>query len=1066
MNSYPDLQPFNYPQAAFFHSSYYTNPTSTQANELQLSDEVPSPSYSIYSPSSSSSTDSVKPKESKILGLSEQELARLSVRQLNQKLQGLDRDTVSMVKQKRRTLKNRGYALNCRVRRIRNQLQLEADNVLLREKCRQLEWAVQELRQRLAFYENRPVENKQMLQQLNVHSNAWAGNMDYCELLNENICGIGQKLHELDIPHELHYFDETNESVQLITSFCQETQRYLSMFHEKLSDIILKPTMELQRLPGYKSYLLKTFTDFCDAIEVIRCVLVKESTDKSYLLLHVAVYMRKLADFLADYCWTKAPLRSLGSFGSSIKFHILIRVWLLIIEVIQVFGAFASDEEIEKVCQLDHRAPFYPISGLFATFLVQFAPSHGKSAFSCECIRKAWTRLANLNDQMFVDGLLVDLMDTYADDMCFPQSLDLPMVQQFLETKTEVVARSLTSVICEVVPNTTFGRYDPNIPVEQRVRMFVKTFTHLIEVIKKKNDFAEDFESTELFIGWALFSWHRMLTQYNNIEQFVDSNIVLEAFFNELIKENSSEIGTVDVDPLPSSFVDFPAYFEQMSYLYNEYDNFLRHKWQLFVKITLILFKNSMVWTDSQAFIINKFTSLQLARKMDETNTNRLFSLWSCHAKSTDYETITQFIEKREQMATHGTAQKQQIYINSLIYLFILGSEKELGVTVLKKALQLVKEYAPSRPIFRTTLIELLVYAATEMADHPTSTDIFQLADQVSKHFNDLEIEKLIEKLRDAHKCPGFLTNEVKKRWTPSGDKAYIALEFMLTQIKNDISPPSRSKRLDQLLNEATNGIRVYPLIHTAKILKTQFEELKQNNIQDAIPRANLVKAYLLVILDKQSDQELDDLVLEYFEPIISKFGVDLRELEANEGDLKSFVLILKAYAKIYDLQKAWAEKRIDEVLSCQFIQQIMKVHRQFKSDTINNMILNIFGVIFKQIGTILTIKLEQKIMGLSSIPIYNMVDFGVKILESSTMTSSLTTAALNFLEAYLGIPRIISLLPARLTASLATRCDKILEKEQKCVLADLLQPYLGFNQLDEQLKRTLSEDLKDMLLF
>ncbi|VDM76784.1 unnamed protein product [Strongylus vulgaris] len=65
--------------------------------------------------------------------VTDEELQRISVRQLNQRLQGHDRQTVTMIKQKRRTLKNRGYALNCRVRRIQNQLQLEADNIQLRD---------------------------------------------------------------------------------------------------------------------------------------------------------------------------------------------------------------------------------------------------------------------------------------------------------------------------------------------------------------------------------------------------------------------------------------------------------------------------------------------------------------------------------------------------------------------------------------------------------------------------------------------------------------------------------------------------------------------------------------------------------------------------------------------------------------------------------------------------------------------------------------------------------------------------------------------------------------------
>ena len=67
--------------------------------------------------------------------------------------QGHDRQVVSALKQKRRTLKNRGYALNCRVRRIHNQIQLEADNVMLREQVRYLTEALHQLQSRLHYYE-------------------------------------------------------------------------------------------------------------------------------------------------------------------------------------------------------------------------------------------------------------------------------------------------------------------------------------------------------------------------------------------------------------------------------------------------------------------------------------------------------------------------------------------------------------------------------------------------------------------------------------------------------------------------------------------------------------------------------------------------------------------------------------------------------------------------------------------------------------------------------------------------------------------------------------------------
>jgi hypothetical protein len=99
---------------------------------------------SAYSPSPSLSSGPA---------FSDEELAHLSVRQLNQRLQGQDRTTVTAIKQKRRTLKNRGYAFNCRVRRIQSQLQLEADNVMLREQVRYLSQSLNELRARLEYYE-------------------------------------------------------------------------------------------------------------------------------------------------------------------------------------------------------------------------------------------------------------------------------------------------------------------------------------------------------------------------------------------------------------------------------------------------------------------------------------------------------------------------------------------------------------------------------------------------------------------------------------------------------------------------------------------------------------------------------------------------------------------------------------------------------------------------------------------------------------------------------------------------------------------------------------------------
>lgn len=100
----------------------------------------------------SSSRESGSPSLRSFDQFSDEELAQISVRQLNQKLMGQDRHVVMQWKQKRRTLKNRGYALNCRAKRLLTQSQLEQENSSLRMENKALRDRLADSEMRLHYY--------------------------------------------------------------------------------------------------------------------------------------------------------------------------------------------------------------------------------------------------------------------------------------------------------------------------------------------------------------------------------------------------------------------------------------------------------------------------------------------------------------------------------------------------------------------------------------------------------------------------------------------------------------------------------------------------------------------------------------------------------------------------------------------------------------------------------------------------------------------------------------------------------------------------------------------------
>ncbi|XP_065208405.1 transcription factor MafB-like isoform X2 [Planococcus citri] len=101
-------------------------------------------------------------------------LVTLSVRDLNLRLKSYPREEVVKLKQKRRTLKNRGYAQNCRSKRVLQKTELEMNNRKLETEINTLQNKLRETMQELEIYKRRcemfMVENSHRNRRSAVHT--------------------------------------------------------------------------------------------------------------------------------------------------------------------------------------------------------------------------------------------------------------------------------------------------------------------------------------------------------------------------------------------------------------------------------------------------------------------------------------------------------------------------------------------------------------------------------------------------------------------------------------------------------------------------------------------------------------------------------------------------------------------------------------------------------------------------------------------------------------------------------------------------------------------------------
>jgi len=126
--------------------------TSNQGSPASYTDDDYSEEDKSYAPRSSYQVGGAG---SNILNISDDQLAQYSARDINRICKGCPEDLVKQLKKRRRTLKNRGYASNSRVRRMQQKNELETTKTQLQSEVQKLKQEVADMRKQRDYYKNR-----------------------------------------------------------------------------------------------------------------------------------------------------------------------------------------------------------------------------------------------------------------------------------------------------------------------------------------------------------------------------------------------------------------------------------------------------------------------------------------------------------------------------------------------------------------------------------------------------------------------------------------------------------------------------------------------------------------------------------------------------------------------------------------------------------------------------------------------------------------------------------------------------------------------------------------------